>query len=153
LKNDFTGLIPFEDGEMVKEITPEGYVEGPVMFTRNGKYYFMWSEGNWGNNTYKVAYAKADSPFGPFKRLGTVLESDPEIATGAGHHSVLNIPGTDDWFIVYHRRPIPNKDRDHRVICIDRMHFNADGTIKSIKMTFEGVEPYRILTQNRGIDQ
>lgn len=140
ISDDFTHLIPFEDGDMVKEITPEGYVEGPTFFIRDGKYYFMWSEGGWGNSTYKVAYAIADSPFGPFERLATVLEQDPDIATGAGHHSVMNIPGTDDWYIIYHRRPIPNKDRDHRVVCIDRMYFHEDGTIKPVKMTFEGVE-------------
>ena len=140
LNTDFTALVPFEDGEMVREITPEGYVEGPVMFMRNGKYYLMWSEGNWTDESYKVAYGMADSPFGPFKTLNTVLQSDPEIATGAGHHSVINIPNTDDWYIVYHRRPIPNEGRDHRVVCIDHMFFNADGTIKPVKITKEGVQ-------------
>jgi len=140
LSNDFRSLVPFDDGKLVREITPEGYVEGPFFFIRNGKYYFMWSEGGWGDASYKVAYAISDSPFGPFKRLDTVLEQDPQIATGAGHHSVLNIPGTDDWYIVYHRRPIPNQGRDHRVVCIDRMCFNEDGTIQPVKMTFSGVE-------------
>lgn len=36
--------------------------EGPFMFVRNGKYYFMWSEGNWTGPDYSVAYAIADSP-------------------------------------------------------------------------------------------
>lgn len=144
IKDDFTALVPFENGDLVKEITPEGYVEGPTFFIRNGKYYFMWSEGGWGDASYKVAYAIADSPFGPFKRIATVLEQDPAIATGAGHHSVMNISGTDDWYIVYHRRPIPNLDRDHRVVCIDRMYFNEDGTIKPVKMTFEGVQKREI---------
>ena len=140
LKEDFTDLIPFENGEMVKEITPEGYVEGPVIFIRNDKYYFMWSEGNWGDESYKVAYAISDSLFGPYQRISTILETDPEVATGAGHHSVLNIPNTDDWYIVYHRRPIPNEGRDHRVSCIDSLKFNEDGTIRPVKMTFTGVE-------------
>lgn len=144
LNNDFTGLVPYPDGNMVKEITPEGYVEGPLMFIRNDKYYLMWSEGGWTNDTYKVAYAIADSPFGPFKKLDTILKSDPSIAMGAGHHSVVNVPGTDDWYIFYHRRPIPNKGRDHRVVCVDRMFFNTDGTIKPIKMTWEGVPERKV---------
>ncbi|MEL7586577.1 MAG: glycoside hydrolase family 43 protein [Prolixibacteraceae bacterium] len=144
LSDDFKSLIPFDDGTLVREITPEGYVEGPTFFIRNGKYYFMWSEGNWGDASYKAAYAIADSPFGPFNRMATILEQDPETATGAGHHSVLNIPGTDEWYIVYHRRPIPNEGRDHRVVCIDRMYFNEDGTIKPVKMTFEGVTSHKI---------
>jgi beta-xylosidase len=147
LNNNFTELIPFNDNELVKEITPEKYVEGPVLFVRNGKQYFMWSEGNWGDSTYKVAYSIANSPLGSFKRTGTVLESDPKIATGAGHNSVLNIPGTDEWYIVYHRRPIPNEGRDHRVTCIERMYFNEDGTIKPVKMTIEGVEKHLLTSE------
>jgi beta-xylosidase len=140
LSEDFTGLVPFSDRMLVKEITPKGYVEGPTMFIRNGKYYLMWSEGGWTNGTYKVAYAVSDNVLGPFERKATILEADETIATGAGHHSVINIPGTDDWYIVYHRRPIPNLDRDHRVVCIDRMFFDTDGNIKNVKMTFEGVK-------------
>jgi beta-xylosidase len=140
LNDDFTGFIPWNDGQLFKEITPEGYVEGPFMFLRNNIYYFMWSEGSWGNETYKVAYAMAEKATGPFKRIGTILQSDKNVATGAGHHSVINTPNTDNWYIVYHRRPIPNKGRDHRVTCIDKMEFYEDGRIKQVKMTFEGVK-------------
>ena len=139
LNDDFTGFIPWEDVTVFKDVTPENYVEGPVLFQRNGKYYFMWSEGGWTNGTYKVAYGIADKITGPFHRIGTILESDENVATGAGHNSVINIPGTDRWLIVYHRRPIPNEDRDHRVTCIDNLEFNDDGTIKPVIMTFEGV--------------
>lgn len=140
LNDDFTALVPFPDGNLVKEITPKNYVEGPTMFIRNGKYYLMWSEGGWTNGTYKVAYGVSDSVFGPFERVSTVLEADESIATGAGHHSVINIPKTDEWYMVYHRRPIPNLDRDHRVVCIDKMFFDKDGKIENVKMTFEGVK-------------
>jgi beta-xylosidase len=140
LKKDFTGLVPFSDSVLVKEITPNGYVEGPTMFIRNGKYFLMWSEGGWTNGTYKVAYAVSDNVLGPFERKSTILEADESIATGAGHHSVMNIPGTDEWYIVYHRRPIPNLDRDHRVVCIDRLFFDENDNIKNVKMTFEGVK-------------
>jgi beta-xylosidase len=140
LNDDFTGLTPFADGSLVKEITPKGYVEGPTLFIRKGKYYLMWSEGGWTNGTYKVAYGVSDNVMGPFERKATVLEADEAVATGAGHHSVMNIPGTDEWYIVYHRRPIPNLDRDHRVVCIDRLYFDTNGDIKNVKMTFEGVK-------------
>lgn len=139
LKNDFTGVEPFDDGVTYKKITPEGYVEGPVMFKRKGKYYFMWSEGGWTGPDYRVAYAIGDTPFGPFKRIGTILKQDPSIATGAGHHSVINVPGTDEWYIVYHRRPLTETDANHRVMCIDKMYFDTDGTIKPVKITNEGV--------------
>lgn len=142
LNADFTGFIPWENGELFKEVTPEGYVEGPFMFLRKGIYYFMWSEGNWTDGSYRVVYAMADKATGPYKRVGTILDSDEKVATGAGHHSVINVPGTDTWIMVYHRRPIPNEDRDHRVTCMDTMAFNPDGTIQKVKMTFEGVAPF-----------
>ncbi len=139
LNNDFTGLLPFEDGSLYKEVTPEGYVEGPFMFKRNGKYYFMWSEGGWSGPDYQVAYAIADSPFGPFKRLDTILQQDSEVATGAGHHSVIHNAEKDLWYIVYHRRPLSEKDANHRVTCIDEMTFDQNGNINPVKITFEGV--------------
>lgn len=140
LNDDFTGFTPWSGGEFFKEITPEGYVEGPFMFYRNKIWYFMWSEGGWGNDTYKVAYAMAKKATGPYERIGTILQSDKNIATGAGHNSVIRTPNTDNWYIVYHRRPIPNEGRDHRVTCMDKLEFNEDGTIKQVKMTFEGVK-------------
>ncbi len=139
LNNDFTGFVPFEDGTIFKSITPEKYVEGPFMIVRKGKYYLMWSEGGWTGPDYSVAYAMGDTPFGPFKRIGKVLQQDPEIATGAGHHSMINIPGTDDWYIVYHRRPLTTKDGNHRETCIDRMYFDESGLIVPIKITTKGV--------------
>ncbi|PRY11666.1 glycosyl hydrolase family 43 [Pontibacter ummariensis] len=144
LKDDFTGFIPYEDGSIFKEITPEGYVEGPFMFKRDGKYYFMWSEGGWGGPNYRVAYAISDSPFGPFKRVDTILKQDPKIATGAGHHSVIRHPGEDKWYIVYHRRPLGETDANHRVTCLDEMHFDAEGFIKPVKITMEGVTKKRL---------
>ncbi len=105
LKDDFTGFIPYNDGTTFKEITPKGYTEGPFMFIRNGKYYFMWSEGGWTGPNYSVAYPIADSPFGPFERVGRILQQDSAIATGAGHHSVIHAEKENKWFIVYHSRP------------------------------------------------
>ena len=140
LRDDFKGFIPFEDGSVFKEVTPENYVEGPFMFIRNNKYYFMWSEGGWTGPNYSVAYAIADSPFGPFRRVGKILQQDAGIATGAGHHSVIQIPGKDEWYIVYHRRPLTETDGNSRETCIDVMTFDENGFINPVKITREGVQ-------------
>jgi len=140
LKDDFTGFNPFEDGTTFKEITPENYVEGPFMFKKDDKYYFMWSEGSWTGPDYSVAYAVADSPFGPFKRIGKTLQQNTKIATGAGHHSIIHNKDTDDYYMVYHRRPLDETDRNSRETCIDLMEFNDDGSIKQVVITNEGVK-------------
>ncbi|MBG9377296.1 family 43 glycosylhydrolase [Panacibacter sp. DH6] len=135
LNKDFTGLISFEDGTTFKEITPDNYVEGPMMFIKDNKYYFMWSEGGWTGPDYSVAYAIADSPFGPFKRVGKILQQDSTIATGAGHHSVIHNTQKDKWYIVYHRRPLGETAANHRVTCIQEMYFDEKGFIKPVKLS------------------
>lgn len=144
LNADFTGFVPFPDGSTFKEITPEGYVEGPLMFIKDGKYYFMWSEGGWTGPNYFVAYAIADSPMGPFKRIGRILTQDPSIARGAGHHSVIHNEKKDLWYIVYHRRPISETDGNHRETCIDEMSFDENGLILPVKITREGVKKSKL---------
>ncbi|HEX7018733.1 MAG TPA: glycoside hydrolase family 43 protein [Gemmatimonadaceae bacterium] len=140
LKDDFTGVEPLPDGRLFKEITPEGYVEGAFMLLKDGKYYFMWSEGGWTGPDYAVAYAIGSSPFGPFRRVGKILQQNPSVATGAGHHAVLHSSRSDRWYIVYHRRPLGETDRNHRVVCIDLLEFDDDGAIKPVRITKEGVE-------------
>ena len=144
LNQDFTGFVPYPDGTTFKEITPEGYVEGSFMFIRNGKYYFMWSEGGWTGPDYSVAYAIADSPLGPFKRIGKILKQDSTIATGAGHHSVIHDTKKDLYYIVYHRRPLGETDGNHRVTCIDEMRFDKDGLIVPVQLTKEGVKKNKL---------
>jgi beta-xylosidase len=141
LNDDFTGFVPFPDGTVFKEITPQGYVEGAFMLQKDGKYYFMWSEGGWTGPNYAVAYAIGTSPFGPFERVGKILQQDSTVATGAGHHSVLHAPGSDRWYIVYHRRPLGETDRNHRVVSIDELRFDERGFIQPVKITTGGVAP------------
>ncbi len=139
LSKDLLSVIPFDDGTTYKEITPEHYVEGVFVVKRQNKYYLMWSEGGWGGPDYSVAYAIGNTPVGPFKRIEKILKQDSLVATGAGHHSVINIPNTDEYYIIYHRRPLNTDKANHRETCIDRMYFDEKGYIKPVKMTFEGV--------------
>ena len=144
LKNDFTGIIPFDDGTMFREITPPGYVEGPFMFMRNNKYYFMWSEGGWTGPDYSVAYAIGDSPFGPFERVGKILQQDSAIATGAGHHSIMHNTAKDLWYIIYHRRPLGETAANNRATCLEQLFFDDKGFILPVKLSFIGVQAQKL---------
>jgi len=70
---------------------------------------------------------------------GSILQQDRSVATGAGHHSVLHAGGSDKWYIVYHRRPLGETDRNHRVVCIDELKFDDKGMILPVKITATGV--------------
>ncbi|RAK97682.1 glycoside hydrolase family 43 protein [Aspergillus ibericus CBS 121593] len=122
------------------EITPEGYVEGPWMLKRNGVYYYMFSVGGWGDNSYGVSYVTAESPTGPFSTTPKkILQGNDDVGTSTGHNSVFT-PDGQDYYIVYHRRYPNDTARDHRVTCIDRMYFDDNGEILPVNITVEGVE-------------
>ncbi|MBR4942021.1 MAG: family 43 glycosylhydrolase, partial [Clostridia bacterium] len=136
MNEDMTGFVPYENGEIFREITPADYVEGPCMFKRGGKYYFLWSAGGWTTGTYHVNAACADSPFGPFTDHYEILSTgDSTFANGPGHNGYLHIPEKDLWLMVYHRHQNGINDGNARFMCIDLMEFGEDGKIIPIKMT------------------
>ncbi len=125
-----------------KVITPdETFREGFYVFYRNGTYYFLWSEDDTRSENYRVRYGTSKSPTGPIEipENNLILSKNPELGIyGPGHNSVLQIPGKDEWYIVYHRFSRPNgiKMGDaagyHREVCIDKMEFNEDGSINPV---------------------
>lgn len=133
MNEEMDGFVPFENGEIFKLITPDNYVEGPCMLKRNGIYYFMWSEGDWVNGTYRVCASSSSSPL-EIKPEGRVILESSAIAEGPGHHGYINRNGTDEWFIVYHRRIIGDREAGHRVLCMDKLHFTGD-EIEPVVMT------------------
>jgi hypothetical protein len=66
------------------------------------------------------------------------------VATSAGHHSVIQVPGKDEWYIVYHRRPLDETDANHRATCIDKLEFDKQGRIQPVKITKDGVEARKL---------
>ncbi len=123
------------------------YNEGTYVFFRNGKYYFMWSENDTRSTYYRVRYLISDSPVEfirdgkPAKTERTiVISQDPSKQIfGTGHHAIIQKPGTDEWYIVYHRFARPDGVKMgwsagyNREVCIDKIEFNEDGTIKAVR--------------------
>ncbi|KAH6609555.1 glycoside hydrolase [Trichoderma cornu-damae] len=134
LNDDMVSLGTFDDGTTFKEITPEGYVEGPQMLKRNGVYYLFWSEGGWTGPDYAVSYGMSSSPLGPFDRIAKILQQDEAVATGSGHNAVIQVPDTDIYYMLYHRHPLGSTDGNDRHLAYDRLYFNDDGTIEPVKM-------------------
>lgn len=121
---------------MFRDVTPTPkFVEGTKVFKRKGVYYMTWSENGYGDATYQVSYGTSDSPLGPFEVRGVILQQKPEVAVATGHNSVLNMPGTDEWYIFYHRRARDEKNPNKRVIAYDPMYFDEDGTIRPVDIS------------------
>lgn len=118
--------------------------EGIYVFYRKGTYYFLWSEDDTRSPNYRVRYGTSQSPLGPIHipENNLILEKDAGKGIyGTGHNSVLQLPGKDEWRMVYHRFNRPNgiKMGDaagfNREVCIDTLEFNEDGSIKPVKPT------------------
>lgn len=133
-------MVSFDPAAVV-EFKPEGYNEGSFVFKRQGKYYLMWSEYDTRDPRYSVAYATSSSPMGPFtKAASNPVLKGRGVVKGAGHHSVLQVPGTDQWVIAYHRFKIPGGNGYNRETCLSPMRFDAQGNILPVDV-FEVVKP------------
>jgi len=128
------------------------YREGTYVFYRKGTYYFMWSEDDTRSPNYRVRYGTSTSPTGPLAIPAdniVIQKNEAEGIYGTGHNSVIQIPGTDDWYIVYHRFTYPNGIKMgeaagyNREVCIDKLVFRADGSIQETIPTHKGVAPIR----------
>lgn len=141
----------------IKVMTPDAtFREAITVFYRNGLYYFLWSENDTRSEDYRVRYATSKSPTGKLNisEDNLVLAKLPEKGIyGTGHNSILQIPRKDEWYIVYHRFPYPyglemgDAAGYHREVCIDRLEFLNDGSIKQVIPTLEGITDRQIISQ------
>lgn len=101
-------------------------LEGPSVVRRDGRYYCLYSGGNWQNASYGVDFAVGDSPLGPFRNSGKaprVLRSIAGKRIGPGHNSLVTGPdgGT---YIAYHAWD-PAMTARH--MCLSPLHWTPDG--------------------------
>ncbi|RZK35738.1 MAG: hydrolase, partial [Pedobacter sp.] len=132
------------DATKIISIKPKGYNEGSFVFKRNGKYYLSWSEFDTRDPRYSVAYAVSDSPMGPFiKAEKNPILKGKGVVKGAGHHSIVQVPGKDEWYIAYHRFKIPGGNGYNRETAISPLRFDEKGNILPVDV-FEKVKPVKI---------
>ncbi len=120
------------DGE-VKRLEFEGFqfTEAPWIHKYNGKYYLSYATGF----PEKIAYAIADKIDGKYEYKGIINEIAGNSNTN--HQSIVEFRG--QWYFVYHNGAIQTDGGSFsRSVCIDRLDYDPDGSIKRVKMTTEG---------------
>ncbi|HKK80863.1 MAG TPA: family 43 glycosylhydrolase, partial [Prolixibacteraceae bacterium] len=118
----------------IDNLPTEGLKEGPWVFERNGIYYLTFPHVE--NKTERLEYAMGDSPMGPFKMEGVIMDESP---TGCwtNHHSIIEY--NDQWYLFYHHNDLSPDFDKNRSVRIDSLFFNPDGTIQKVKPTLRGV--------------
>ena len=113
---------------------PNRQAEGPFAFEYNGNYYLTYPDVR--ENTEVLAYAMSKNPMGPYEYKGLIMA---EHANGCwtNHHSIVNYK--DQWYLFYHHNAYSPNDDKRRSVQIEKLYFNADGTIQEVKPTLRGV--------------
>lgn len=137
-------MVTMKPGTM-QNIVFEGeadFREAVMCIDADGKYHFTWSCDDTRSENYHVNYGISDSPAGPIKVLGTILEKVPEKhILGTGHHSMVYDPKRDRYVLAYHRFAYPEPEGVdgwergyHRVTCVDEIVLGRDGLFQKVRL-------------------
>jgi GH43 family beta-xylosidase len=104
-------------------------VEGPTVLERKGKYFEMFSGGNWQNDSYGVSYAVSPTIISANEweqsadgdSIHPIMKTMPGSVIGPGHNSVVVGPNNRELYCVYH-----SWVGSERVMAIDRMGFAGE---------------------------
>jgi arabinoxylan arabinofuranohydrolase len=115
---DFTGTPP-----------EASFTEGPWLWKKNNHYYLAWAsrccpEG--------IGYAMSDSPTGPWKCKGTIM--DPDGRSSGNHPGIIDYKGNSYVFGFNYAilKQTMSKHNERRSICVEKMTYNNDGTIQKL---------------------
>ncbi|MET8865806.1 glycoside hydrolase family 43 protein [Nonomuraea sp. NPDC004580] len=123
-------------------VTPSGvsnFWEAPWMFKRNGVYYLAYAANDSGcaaPGHACVRYATASDPMGPWTHRGVVLD---QVSSTTNHPAIIEFKG--QWYMVYHNAAAPGGGDFRRSVTIDKLYFNADGTMRKVEQTGGPVTP------------
>src|ERR1044072_4082022 len=122
------------DPVVLGELPNKGLKEGPYLFERNGFYYLTYPHVE--NKTERLEYAVGNTPLGPFKFTGVIMDESP---TGCwtNHHSIIQFK--DQWYLFYHHNDYSPSFDKARSIRADSLFFNTDGTIQKVLPTYRGI--------------
>jgi hypothetical protein len=125
------------DGALQPMTGLEDFHEAAWVFKRNGIYYLTYADNLPGKN--RLRYATSTSPLGPWISKDIYLEPT---GCDTSHGSVVEFKG--QWYQFYHNQSLSGKG-NLRSVCVDKLNFNADGTIQTVVQTKQGVTATGVL--------
>jgi arabinoxylan arabinofuranohydrolase len=110
---NMTGLVDFHEASWVHK--------------RNGIYYLSYSDNHdEPGKKNQMRYATSKSPLGPWTYRGIYMDPTDSYTN---HGSIVEYKG--QWYAFYHNSALSHQDW-LRSICVDKLYFNADGTIQKV---------------------
>ena len=117
----------------IQHIDLPNYTEAPWIHKHKDWYYLSYAY----QFPEKIAYAMSKSITGPWEYKGILNELAGNSNTN--HQSIIDFKGQS--YFIYHNGAIqPHGGSFRRSVCVDKLHYNKDGTMKRVVMTSEGIQ-------------
>jgi len=121
-----------QDGPIQRVDLPN-FTEAPWLHKHKGWYYLSYAY----QFPEKIAYAMSRKITGPWEYKGILNEVAGNSNTN--HQAIIEFKGKS--YFIYHNGSIPTAGGSfRRSVCIDRLYYNSNGTMKRIQMTTEGLK-------------
>ncbi|WP_295718311.1 family 43 glycosylhydrolase [Mucilaginibacter sp.] len=118
------------DGEMKTMQGLTDFHEASWVHKRNGVYYLSYADNfNEASKHNRMRYATSSSPLGPWTYKGVYIDPTDSFTD---HGSIVEFKG--QWYAFYHNSSLSHNDW-LRSICVNKLYYNADGTIRKIIQT------------------
>jgi arabinoxylan arabinofuranohydrolase len=130
-KNDHVGVVKLKQDMITRDgpiqvLDLPHYHEGIWVHKRNGVYYASYPSYLGKHIANLMEYSMAKSPLGPFDYKGVILDNQSRNV----HGSITEFKG--QWYLFYH---VAGPSPFERRVCVERLFYNEDGTIKPMQMT------------------
>lgn len=117
----------------IQTIDVPNFTEAPWIHKRKDWYYLSYAS----LFPEKIVYAMSKSIHGPWEYKGILNEVAGNSNTN--HQAIIDFKGKS--YFIYHNGSIPtNGGSFRRSVCVDRLYYNPDGTMKRVIMTSEGIQ-------------
>jgi len=118
-------------------VLEHAFHEGSSMRKRNGIYYYLFADTSRRDDRPTcLGYATSDSPLGPFKYQGIIIDNyncDPHVWNNHGSIELFD----EQWYVFYHRST--RASCYSRRVCVEKISFTEEGLIPEVLMTTQGV--------------
>ncbi|OOV19539.1 glycoside hydrolase family 43 protein [Flavobacterium sp. LM4] len=117
----------------IQTIDLPNFTEAPWIHKHKNWYYLSYAY----QFPEKIAYAMSKSITGPWEFKGILNELAGNSNTN--HQSIIDFKG-QSYFIYHNGASIPLGGSFRRSVCVDKLFYNKDGTMKRVVMTSEGIQ-------------
>lgn len=114
------------DGE-VHNLEAHNFFEAPWIHKRGDTYYLSYASHYPSTTEYSIS----KSITGPWEYKGVINDLLPKSETN--HQGIIEFKG--QWYFVYHNAQAEGGGVYRRSVCVDKLEYNDDGTIKKVERT------------------